>query len=111
MSNRVEPKLNTQLDILPKENIIIPLDIRSVRQDSYPNMKTPKLQPLNQEIVTYPGLRGNKPTKKIEVKKVIKQVKRKCNKFLEFFIIFLKALMIVAITYTILLYVNNSLIN
>jgi hypothetical protein len=114
MSNRVEPKLNTQLDTLPKENIIIPLDIRSVKQDSYPNMKTPKLQALNQEIITYPGLRGNKPTKKnkkIEDKKVIKPVIRKCNKFLEFFIIFLKALMIVAITYTILLYVNNSLIN
>jgi hypothetical protein len=115
MSNRVEPKLNTQLDILPKENIIIPLDIRSVRQDSFPNMQTPKLQPLNQEIISYPGLRGNKPTKKnkkIKDKKVFKPIViRKCNNLIDFFIIFLKTLMIVAITYTILLYVNNSLIN
>jgi hypothetical protein len=112
MSNRVEPKLNTQLDNLPKENIIIPLDIRSVRQDSYPNMQTPKLQALNQEIITYPGLRGNKPIKKLEdKKKIFKPIVRKCNNLIDFFIIFLKALMIIAITYTILLYVNNSLIN
>ena len=112
MSNRVEPKLNTQLDTLPKENIIIPLDIRSVKQDSYPNMQTPKLQALNQEIITYPGLRGNKPIKKLEdKKKVFKPIVRKCNNLIDFFIIFLKALMIVTITYTILLYVNNSLIN
>jgi len=112
MSNRVEPKLNTQLDNLPKENIIIPLDIRSVKQDSYPNMQTPKLQALNQEIITYPGLRGNKPIKKLEdKKKVFKPIVRKCNNLIDFFIIFLKALMIIAITYTILLYVNNSLIN
>jgi hypothetical protein len=75
-------------------------------------MQTPKLQALNQEIITYPGLRGNKPIKKLEdKKKVFKPIVRKCNNLIDFFIIFLKALMIVTITYTILLYVNNSLIN
>jgi hypothetical protein len=77
-------------------------------------MQTPKLQSLNQEIITFPGLRGNnqiKKDKKIKDKKVFKPIVRKCNSLIDFFIIFLKALMIVAITYTILLYVNNSLIN
>jgi len=58
MSNTVLPKLNTILPPLPKENIIIPLDIISHNYDSFPPMKTPVIQETNKNIITYPDLRG-----------------------------------------------------
>jgi hypothetical protein len=58
MSNVVLPKLNTILPPLPKENIIIPLDIISNNYDSFPPMKTPIIQEVNKNILTYPDLRG-----------------------------------------------------
>ena len=110
MSNRVEPKLNTQLDILPKENIILPLNLRSVQSDSFPNMKTPKLQPLNVEIVTFPGLRGAKSNNIVKYKKEIKPVVKKSKKIISFGIIFLIAFMAITLLYTVLLYIKNLLI-
>ena len=58
MSNTVLPKLNTILPSLPKENIIIPLDIISHNYDSFPPMKTPIIQKTNKNILTFPDLRG-----------------------------------------------------
>jgi len=58
MSNTVLPKLNTILPPLPKENIIIPLDIISHNYDSFPPMKTPIIQKTNKNILTFPDLRG-----------------------------------------------------
>jgi len=58
MSNTVLPKLNTILPSLPKKNIIIPLDIISHNYDSFPPMKTPILQKINKNILTFPDLRG-----------------------------------------------------
>jgi len=58
MSNTILPKLNTILPPLPKENIIIPLDIISHNYDSFPPMKTPIIQKTNKNILTFPDLRG-----------------------------------------------------
>lgn len=58
MSNTVLPKLNTILPPLPKNNIIIPLDIISHNYDSFPPMKTPIIQKTNKNILTFPDLRG-----------------------------------------------------
>ena len=58
MSNTVLPKLNTILPPLPKNNIIIPLDIISHNYDSSPPMKTPIIQKTNKNILTFPDLRG-----------------------------------------------------
>jgi len=58
MSNTVIPKLNTILPPLPKQNIIIPLDIISNNYDSFPPMKTPIIQKTNKNMITYPDLRG-----------------------------------------------------
>jgi len=58
MSNTVLPKLNTILPSLPKENIIIPLDIISHNYDSFPPMKTPIIQKTNKNVLTFPDLRG-----------------------------------------------------
>ena len=58
MSNVIQPKLNTILPPLPKKNIIIPLDIISNNYDSFPPMKTPIIQDINKNILTFPDLRG-----------------------------------------------------
>lgn len=74
MSNRVPPVLNTILTPLPEKNIIMPLNIISKSYDSFPPMNTPRLQPLNKEIITYPNLRGITYIKdEVDKKKVIIQ--------------------------------------
>ena len=50
MSNTILPKLNTILPPLPKQNIIIPLDIISNNYDSFPPMKTPIIQKTNKNM-------------------------------------------------------------
>ena len=69
------PKLNTILDSLPKENVILPLNLSSKQIYSYPPIKTPKLQELNKQIYPIPpGLRGLGSTiKKDNKKKIIKK--------------------------------------
>jgi hypothetical protein len=78
MSNRVDPKLNTILDPLPKENIIKPLNMRSKNFDSFPPLKTPKLQPLNKDSIKFVGLR-NLPKDRVskKIKKSVKKIKNK----------------------------------
>lgn len=83
MSNRVEPKLNTILDPLPKENIIKPLNMRSKNFDSFPPLPTPKLQPLNKEVVKFVGLRNlpvEKNVTKKEIKKSVKELEKDIKK-------------------------------
>uniref|UniRef100_A0A6C0GZK7 Uncharacterized protein n=1 Tax=viral metagenome TaxID=1070528 RepID=A0A6C0GZK7_9ZZZZ len=75
MSNRVPPILNTILDPLPKENIIIPLNLRSKQINSFPPLKTPKLQELKKEIITFPIFRGIKYLKLPKITKKIKKTK------------------------------------
>lgn len=102
MSNRIEPKLNTILDPLPKTNIIKPLNMRSKNFDSFPPLKTPKLQPLNVEVVKYIGLRNIPNEKSEKVKqKIIKSKKIKeetsylsLNLILSIFFIFMLILII-----------------
>ena len=124
MSNRVEPKLNTPLPELPKNNTLIPLDIISTQYNSYPNMKTPKLQPLNKEPVISPKLeikvkpskllRPSKPSKlsipskpsKL-IKKNKKFIKKSKNLHIYYLLIFIISLVTTATIYTVLIYVNK----
>jgi len=56
----VKPVLDTILSPLPATNIIIPLNIFSKHFDSFPPMKTPIIQETNQNVLTFPNLRGVK---------------------------------------------------
>lgn len=76
MSNRVDPKLNTILDPLPKINNIKPLNLRSKNFDSFPPLPTPKLQPLNKDAIKFVGLRNIPVDKKVSKKEIKKQVKK-----------------------------------
>ena len=81
MSN--QPLLNTILPPLPKTNNILPLNLSSKEINSFPPLKTPKLQELNKQTVTSLGLQGiktkpNTPNKIIKPKN--KQKKQKSNK-------------------------------
>jgi hypothetical protein len=76
MSNRVPPILNTILDPLPKQNIIIPLNLRSKQINSFPPLKTPKLQELNKEIITIPIFRGIKNIEYLKLPKITKKIKK-----------------------------------
>ncbi len=85
MSNRVDPKLNTVLDPLPKVNIIKPLNMNSKNFDSFPPLPTPKLQPLNTEVFKFPSLRNipiDKVTKK-QIKKTKKVIIKKDTNYLK----------------------------
>jgi hypothetical protein len=82
MSNRVEPKLNTILNPLPKENIIKPLNMRSKNFDSFPPLPTPKLQPLNKDTMKFVGLRNLPDDKKVS-KKIIKKSLKKVKKYIK----------------------------
>jgi len=115
MSNRIEPKLSTPLPELPKNNILIPLDIISIQYNSFPNMKTPKLQPLNKNTLTFPAMRNVvKPLKVLEslerstpIKKVNKLIKRCKNMYIYYLLIFIISLVTTTTIYTILIYVNK----
>jgi hypothetical protein len=84
MSNIFPPKLMPQLEPLPEKNFIAPLIYISNSIPSYPPMKTPKLQDLQNETVTYPELRNEKqilpiiyPAKQaIGVSKIIREIKK-----------------------------------
>jgi hypothetical protein len=58
MSNIFPPKLMPKLDPLPKINNLHPMDYVSYSVPYYPPMKTPKLQELQNETVTYPEFRN-----------------------------------------------------
>jgi len=58
MSNIFPPKLMPVLEPLPEKNDIHPLDYISFHIPKYPPMKTPKLQDLQNEVITYPDLRS-----------------------------------------------------
>ena len=111
------PVLNTILEALPKKNIIIPLNLRSNSYDSFPPIKTPKLQSEKNEIITFPDLRGipkyNKVVKKVNKKiykiteklenNIILPHKKSKKSIFKFFIIFLFSLILCSIIYTMLL--------
>jgi len=58
MSNIFPPKLMPILEPLPEINEIQPLNLISFHIPKYPPMKTPKLQDLQNETITYPLLRS-----------------------------------------------------
>jgi hypothetical protein len=115
-----EPVLNTILPPLPKTNEIIPLNLRSKSIDSFPPMATPKLQPLNKDRLTFPGLRGgvedNKPVEKVnvpltpDIKTVSMVVKKKSRRksLIYFILLFMTSLFLVALINTILLRIFNN---
>jgi hypothetical protein len=109
-----EPQLKTILQPLPKINNIKPLDLVSNTYDSFPPMKTPKLQETKLENINYIGLRNMpkyKPIKKIKKNKVDKNnknnKKNNMNPLLRFFLIFLISLLLCSTIYTILLRIND----
>jgi hypothetical protein len=65
---------------MPKINLLSPGNITSKRFDSFPPIKTPKLQELNKEKITYPDLKTIKYTKPILIipppKKIIKSINK-----------------------------------
>lgn len=65
MSNVFPPKLMPKLEPLPKINNIHPMDYVSYSVPHYPPMKTPKLQDLQNETVTYPEFRNQDEVIKI----------------------------------------------
>jgi hypothetical protein len=73
---------------MPPINQLPPGNIISKKFDSFPPIKTPKLQELNKERVTYPTLGSIKivkpkvspPTKKKEEKRIIKRQLKKLKK-------------------------------
>ena len=114
MSNRIEPKLNTPLPELPKNNILIPLDIISIQYNSFPNMKTPKLQPLNKNILTFPSIRNVarvleslEPLNPSESKNKVKKIKKSKNMYIYYLLIFIISLVTTATIYTVLIYVHK----
>lgn len=124
-----EPVLNTILPPLPKTNEIIPLNLRSKSIVSFPPMATPKLQPLNKDRISFPGLKGITliPPTKVEVKvkktkklditstpdikslSIINKEKPKRKSLVYFILLFMTSLFLVAIINTILirLFVNQ----
>lgn len=126
-----EPVLNTILPPLPKTNEIIPLNLRSKSIVSFPPMATPKLQPLNKDRISFPGLKGITlipPTKMVVEEKVKKtkklnitstpdikslstvgKKKTKRKSLVYFILLFMTSLFLVAIINTILirLFVNQ----
>lgn len=58
MSNIFPPKLMPVLEPLPEKNDIHPLDYVSNSISNYPPIKTPKLQELQNETVSYPEFRN-----------------------------------------------------
>ena len=66
-----------QLPPMQKINLLPPGNITSKKIDSFPPMKTPKLQDLNKEIVAYPNLKTinykKSPLVKPKEKKTIKE--------------------------------------
>ena len=84
MSNIFPPKLMPQLEPLPEKNNIHPLDYVSNSIPSYPPMKTPKLQELQNETITYPEFRNEKdivtivyPAKQaIGASEIIREIKK-----------------------------------
>ena len=106
MSNRVEPILNTPLDPLPKENIILPLNLRSTQYNSFPNMKTPKLQEIKGENLHFPALRNSVVLiKKKEIKPIKKPIEKPKKKSSNFLLILLLIAIIVFIIFIILRYI------
>ena len=65
MSNVFPPKLMPKLEPLPKINNLHPMDYVSYSIPHYPPMKTPKLQDLQNETVTYPEFRNQDEVIKI----------------------------------------------
>lgn len=65
---------------MPKINLLSPGNITSKRFDSFPPIKTPKLQELNKEKITYPDLKTIRYTKPILIipspKKIIKSINK-----------------------------------
>jgi hypothetical protein len=65
---------------MPKINLLSPGNITSKRIDSFPPIKTPKLQELNKEKITYPDLKTIRYTKPILIipppKKIIKSINK-----------------------------------
>lgn len=103
-----EPQLKTILQPLPKINNIKPLDLVSNTYDSFPPMKTPKLQETKVETINFINLRNipkDVPIKKIEKKKTHK--KNRMGPILRFFLIFLISLLLCSTIYTILLRIND----
>ncbi len=98
------PVLKTILNPLPKTNIILPLNLSSKLIDSFPPLKTPKLQELNKETILIPNLRGirQKNLKKIKIIEKIELPKQKSNykKYMIFGIIMTLLLIIVKYNYT-----------
>jgi len=52
------PKFNTILPPMPEVNVIPPLNYSSDSIQRFPPMKTPKLQDLQNETITYPDFRA-----------------------------------------------------
>ena len=65
MSNIFPPKLMPILEPLPEINEIQPLNLISFHIPKYPPMKTPKLQDLQNETITYPDFRAQTDVVKI----------------------------------------------
>lgn len=65
---------------MPKINLLSPGNITSKKIDSFPPIKTPKLQELNKEKITYPDLKTIRYTKPILIipspKKIIKSINK-----------------------------------
>jgi hypothetical protein len=110
--NKFEP-----LPQMPRINLLPPGNFTSKKIDSFPPIKTPKLQELNKERVTYPTLTSIKyvkPTvfkpKKIkkQSKKIIKRKYKKCkifrcnNRCKYMSCIFIKSFILCAVIYFIL---------
>jgi hypothetical protein len=126
-----EPVLNTILPPLSKTNEIIPLNLRSKSIVSFPPMATPKLQPLNKDRISFPGLKGITliPPTKMVVEEKVKKTKKlnitstpyikslstvgkkkpKRKSLVYFILLFMTSLFLVAIINTILirLFVNQ----
>lgn len=130
MSNVFPPKLMPKLDPLPKINNLHPMDYVSYTVPYYPPIKTPKLQDLQNETVTYPEFRNQdevikviypakqaigatpiykeirKPIEKTIKPKKIKKVKPPKCKDNQLFIIILYIVLIILIYYVLQIILN-----
>ena len=108
---------------MPKINLLPPGNLKSKKFDSFPPIKTPKLQELNKERVTYPSLNSIKyvkptvfkPKKKQQViKQKLKRSKKcnifKCNNRCRYMTcIFIKSFILCAVIYFILSSIFSSI--
>jgi hypothetical protein len=103
MSNRTEPQLNTVLPEMPKINLLEQHNIISTHYDSFPPMKTPVLQPLHKETISYPAFR-NKPINNSIIIKKEKEIKPSIVDIIFKYIVILIAIILI---YNILVYIKK----